>query len=367
MEKSFPDFFDFRALFAINGKMKIINPPDASSVSPLSGLAAIFGAMQDAVVITDPSGKIVYLNPQALRMTGWEEGQQVSLDCAEIEILRNGHHVPLSIVVSPLASHPGTDATLSYYIVTLHDQTEHAVQMEILRNTIAALEKSNEALTRSNSALKKFSNIAAHDLKSPVGAIIQLTDILNSKYAASLDPKGNELLRCIGDSASRMRILIDDLLNYSSLTTGGPGIPTDCTAALEQALDNLKKMIQESKALVSYSALPEIPVAPPHLTQVFQNMIRNAVQYAGVPEPTIHIAANAGEAGWIFSVRDNGQGIDPQYYDTIFEPFQRLHGHTHLGSGIGLAICRRIIEGAGGKIWVESAPGVHTTFFFTLP
>lgn len=337
--------------------------PQNPSAFSLTGLASLFGAMRDAIVVTDAEGVTLYLNPAAETLTGWACGQKVAPDHQKIEIMRNGQKVPLSILASAL---PGPDGPAQYHIMTLHDLTEQALSQEILHSTIAELEKSVEELTRSNAALKKFSHIAAHDLKSPIGAIVQLADILNSKYAASLDPKGAELLRCIGDSAGRMRVLVDDLLNYSSLNSG-PVAPADCTVALEQALENLKDLIREKEAIVSYSSLPELTAAPPHLMQVFQNLIRNAIQYAGVPQPAIHISATSGEDSWLFSVRDNGQGIAERYYTTIFEPFQRLHGHSHAGSGIGLALCRKIIEDAGGKIWVESQPGIHTTFFFTLP
>ena len=341
-----------------------VNPSEDTALFSLPGLAALFGAMRDPVLVTDQAGVVLFLNPAAADLTGWVPGRTITLESGRFEVVRNDHRIPLSALTSPLAF---SDDGPSYYAVTLHDLTGQKLNEEILHRTIADLEKSIGELTRSNTALQKFSHIAAHDLKSPVSAIVQLTDLLAIKYADSLDMKGNELLRCIADSAGRMRALIDDLLNYSSLTAGGPHAPTDCTATLEQALANLKGLIQDHGALVSYSSLPQLSAAPPQLVQVFQNLIRNAIQYAGIAKPEIRVSASARESFWLFSVRNNGQGIAEQYHETIFEPFQRLHGHEHAGSGIGLAVCRKIIESAGGKIWVESKPGEDTVFFFTLP
>lgn len=345
-------------------KITPVRDSDSSYTAPVlsSEVMAVFNTMRDAIVVTDNNNAIIFLNPAAHTLTGWEQGQIAEMDDT-IRIMRDGRQHPLASSASLL---PGPDGQFVGRIITLHDITEQKLSEEISHRTIGELEKTIEDLTRSNVALKKFSHIAAHDLKSPVSAIVQLTDLLNLKYGTTLDEKGNELIRCVSDSANRMRILIDDLLNYASITVTAPQITSDCTTALEQALESLKGLIHDHKALISYSNLPGISLPPAHLVQVFQNLIRNAIQYSGVPEPTIHISATAHEQHWLFSVRDNGKGIAEKYYETVFEPFQRLHGHEHAGSGIGLAVCRKIIEEAGGKIWVESEIGKHTTFLFTL-
>lgn len=334
--------------------------PDSLHTAPALSpeMMAVFNAMRDAVIVTDNRNIIIFLNPAAQSMTGWAQGQIAEID-GTVRVMRDGRQYPIAPSISPL---PGLDGRL----ITLHDVTEQKLSEEISSRTIEELEKTISDLTRSNAALKKFSHIAAHDLKSPVSAIVQLTDLLNLKYGSALDEKGSELIRCIADSANRMRILIDDLLNYASITTTASQAVIDCTSALEQALESLKGLIHDHKALISYSNLPEATLPPAHLIQVFQNLIRNAVQYSGVAEPAIHISATANADHWLFSVRDNGKGIAEKYHETIFEPFQRLHGHEHAGSGIGLAVCRKIIEDAGGKIWVESEIGRHTTFLFTL-
>ncbi len=346
--------------------MIIIPARDSNSAPAASVLSRemtlVFDAMHDSVVVTDLHNVILYLNPAAHGMTGWEQGQTAEVN-GTIRIMQDGRQHPLAASVSDL---PGLDGQKLGHIMTLHDVTEQKLNDEIHHRTIEELKKTIEDLTRSNTALKKFSHIAAHDLKSPVSAIVQLTDLLNLKYGTTLDDKGNELIRCVADSANRMRILVDDLLNYASITTTAPQTAIDCTIALEQALESLKGLIHDHKALISYSNLPGTSLPSAHLVQVFQNLIRNAVQYSGVPEPAIHISATAHENYWLFSIRDNGKGIAQKYHETIFEPFQRLHGHEHAGSGIGLAVCRKIIEGAGGKIWVESEIGNHTTFLFTL-
>ncbi|HZW34034.1 MAG TPA: ATP-binding protein, partial [Isosphaeraceae bacterium] len=171
------------------------------------------------------------------------------------------------------------------------------------------------------------------------------------------------------DGATRMQALINDLLAYSRVGTRGKEFTlTDCTAVLERVLGDMGPTISEAGAIVTYDPLPTVMADGSQLGQVFQNLIGNAIKYRREEPPRIHVAARRVADEWIFSVADNGIGIEPQYFERIFVLFQRLHGKgEYPGTGIGLAICKKIVERHGGRIWVESEPGKGSTFFFTLP
>lgn len=224
-------------------------------------------------------------------------------------------------------------------------------------------------LSRSNAELEQFAYVASHDLQEPLRAVAGCVEILEREYRDKLDSEANELIRHTVEGARRMQTLIRDLLTYSRVSSRGqPFEPTDCNAALERALVNLETSIRENDALVTCDPLPTILADPTQMTQLFQNLIGNAIKFRGEHRPEIHVSVQPVDDGWQFSVRDNGIGIDRQYYNQIFILFQRLHTRTEYpGTGIGLAVCKRIVERHGGTITVESEVGKGSVFSFTIP
>jgi light-regulated signal transduction histidine kinase (bacteriophytochrome) len=230
------------------------------------------------------------------------------------------------------------------------------------------LARRTEELLRSNAELEQFAYVASHDLQEPLRIVISYTKLLASRYAGRLDADADEFLAFAADGATRMQHLIQDLLSYSHVTTeGGELQPIDSRAACGQAIGNLRTAIMESGAEVTHGWLPTVRADPTRLIQLFQNLIGNAIKYRDGRIPQIQITATPVEDRWIFSVHDNGIGIERRYFERIFQMFQRLHTRKEYeGTGIGLAICRKIVERHGGKIWVESEPGAGSTFFFTM-
>jgi PAS domain S-box-containing protein len=269
-----------------------------------------------------------------------------------------------------------------------------------------ALADKAEELARSNRELEQFAYVASHDLQEPLRMIASYTQLLARRYRDKLDKDASEFIGYAVEGATRMQVLINDLLNYSRLgTRGKPFAPTDCDEVLTRALENLKITIEDAKATVTSSQLPEILGDGTQLTQLFQNLVSNAVKFRGDKPPEVHVSAElksipAGRASpagvscgrslgeqapsegpnpqsaienpqskeWVISVQDNGIGIEPQYFERIFVIFQRLHTREQYpGTGIGLAVCKKIVERHGGRIWVESSPGTGTHFYFTIP
>jgi signal transduction histidine kinase len=233
----------------------------------------------------------------------------------------------------------------------------------------AALHKSNEELERSNKDLEQFAYVASHDLQEPLRMVSSYTQLLAKRYEGQLDDKARKFIGYAVDGALRMQRLINDLLTYSRIgTEGKPRAAVDAHAIVGEALRNLAAAIEESGAVVSTENLPIVRADASQLAMVFQNLIGNAIKFRGPEEPRVHVgvADRAGE--WVFSVRDNGIGIDPQYADRLFVIFQRLHTRQQYpGTGIGLAVCKRIVERHGGRVWFESEPGSGSTFFFSIP
>jgi signal transduction histidine kinase len=230
------------------------------------------------------------------------------------------------------------------------------------------LQETAAKLARSNADLEQFAYVASHDLKEPLRAISGSVQILQERYSASLDGDADEVIKHTVDGATRMQTLIDDLLTYSRLSTReAPLESADCSRTVQTALANLEMAIQESKAVITHDVLPVIKGDPTQLLQVFQNLINNAIKYRSERTLKIHVGAEEHESEWLFSVRDNGIGIAPQYATRIFRIFQRLHTRKeYSGTGIGLAVCKKIVERHGGRIWVESEPEEGSTFYFTL-
>jgi light-regulated signal transduction histidine kinase (bacteriophytochrome) len=253
-------------------------------------------------------------------------------------------------------------AEITHFVAIKQDITER-------KRAQADLQRTAQDLERSNRDLEQFAYIASHDLQEPLRAIGGYVSLLQRRFPENLDPKAIEYIQGAAEGAHRMARLITDLLAFSRVgTRGGSFAPADLNAVLNEALHNLHATIHTTGAKVTWDALPSLSVDATQMMQLFQNLIGNAIKFQGEQPPQIHVGARREDQRWVISVRDNGIGIDPRYFEKIFQVFQRLHTRkVYAGTGIGLAICKKIVERHGGTIWVESQPGQGATFFFSLP
>jgi PAS domain S-box-containing protein len=342
-------------------------------------------AAPDAMVVVNQDGAIVLLNVQAEKQFGYSRdelvGQKVKKIFAErlvADALRseedalaqqigtgivltgrqkNGSDVPIEIMLSPLESTEGILVTAAIRDITKRKKAEAHLLQKV------------EELKRSNGELGQFAYVVSHDLQEPLRMVASYTQLLARRYKGKLDSDADEFISFPVDGASRMQRLIQDLLVYSRVGTKAQELlDTSSENALQQALINLRGAIEESGALVTHDPLPTIPTDEVQLVQLFQNLIGNAIKYQGPGVPRVHISATKNsKKDWIFSVQDNGFGIVPQYFEKFFGLFQRLHKREEFaGTGIGLAICKKIVERHGGSISVESQPGHGSTFRFAL-
>jgi len=358
-------------------------------------LQTIIDGLSEGLVVSDLEGKLLHFNPAAAAMHGftgeadWQlrlpdffqifelsipDGEVLPLDqwpLARVlagETLQNwevrirrrtGQWERIFNYGGHLLQQPGGTVLA---VVTMADVTErHAVT--------AQLEGRTTELSRSNRDLEQFANIASHDLREPLRAVSGCVQLLQNRYRGQLDGRADELIGHAVDGSARMQRLIDDLLAFSRLATRPPRPePTDCGEALGEALANLRTAIQESGAVVDTGPLPPLTVDRGQLISLLQNLVGNALKFHGTAPPRIEVRAIRRSQSSIISIRDNGIGIEPQYFDRIFGIFQRLHTRVEYpGTGMGLAMCKKIVEQADGRIWLESAPGAGTTFFMAFP
>jgi PAS domain S-box-containing protein len=304
-----------------------------------------------------PEGFAERLVADALRTTAEALAQQIGTGIELTGLRKDGSQFPIEIMLSPLESSEGVLVTAAIRDITARKAAE------------ARLVQKVEELNRSNEELEQFAYIASHDLQEPLRMVASYTQLLSKRYKGKLDSDADQFIAFAVDGASRMQHLIQDLLAYSRVgKRGGELLDVSSEEALEQALINLRGAIEESGAVVTHDPLPRVMADADQLTQVLQNLVGNAIKYQRPGIPLIHLSvARDSEGMWLFSIRDNGLGIDSQFFEKIFGMFQRLHKREEFaGTGMGLAICKKIVERHGGKIWVESRPGAGSTFRFTL-
>lgn len=274
---------------------------------------------------------------------------------------RDGHKFPVELTVWPVK----TKDTLLFNAF-LHDITEK-------KEAESLLQKQAQELQRSNTELEQFAYVASHDLQEPLRMVSSYTELLSRRYKNQLDPQADEFIYFAADGAKRMSQLIQSLLEYSRAgRKTKPFQPVDLKTIWEKVIWNLQMLMNETKAEITHDPLPTISGDPIMLIQLLQNLVVNAIKFRGDQPPKIHFGVQQKKEvnfdGWFFSVKDNGIGFDPQYSERIFQIFQRLHPRKdYPGIGIGLAICKKIVEVHGGKIWAESRPGQGSTFFLTFP
>ena len=259
-----------------------------------------------------------------------------------------------------------------------HDELENRVQERTqelnqsnqkLREEVAERRRAEEALALSNAELKQFAYIASHDLQEPLRTVASCVQVIESQYKGKLGEEADQVLGFAVDAAKRMRLLINDLLAYARV---GGHVQTldriDTRQVVAAATENLRQAVEEAHAHITCGPLPTVMGDSTQLTQVFQNLIDNAIKFRGERTPEVRIGAELAQGEWVFSVADNGIGIEPKYQDRIFRVFQRLNTRSsYPGTGIGLALCKKVVEWHGGRIWVESRVGEGSTFRFTIP
>lgn len=364
-------------------------------------LDQIFQTAGDGVIVIDKDFNVLKLSETFSSLCGMSKDEAVGRKCHEVfsctgkkcgspgcpvtsiingeerieveveKIRRDGTKVPCIITATPFRS---PDGELIGIVENFKDITHR-------RRTEKLLEQRAEELTRSNAELEQFAYVASHDLQEPLRVVASYVQLLARRYKGNLDADADDFIGYAVDGANRMKDLINDLLAFSRVGRHGePFEPADCETVFERVISNLKITIEENGAQVTHDPLPTVMGDDVQLVQLFQNLIANSLKFHGEEPLRIHVSArrikdsevrdsdSAIEQGWVFSVHDNGIGIDPKYADRIFVVFQRLHGREEYpGTGIGLAICKKIVDRHGGRIWIESEPGQGTTFYFTFP
>ena len=343
-----------------------------------------FDAVPDLITIVDKDYKILQVNKPMANQLELKLEDCIGLKC--YELIHGTHEPPLNCPHKYMID-DGLEHTLEVHECKFdgdylssaspiyNEKKELTKSVHVLRDITKLkkiekdLERTMNELERSNKELSQFAYVASHDLKEPLRMISSFLQLLNKRYADNLDEDANEFINYAVDGAKRMDMMINDLLEYSRI--GSKELEFEYLQSekiLETVLINLKQLIEDTNAIITHDPLPLIYANEQQMIQVFQNLIGNAIKYHGKENPEIHISSDNNDDKYIFSVKDNGIGIDPKHLDKIFTIFQRLHSREEYdGTGIGLAISKRILQKHRGEIWAESEPGKGTTFYFTLP
>lgn len=337
-------------------------------------------SMPQMIFTATPSGDVDYVNRQFLEFTGLGVGQLngsgwirfVHPDDLEAEALHWRQSIASGQPFHFQLRLRRADGEYRWHLSRARAMREAngEISMWIGSHTdIHEQKEKEEALRRANEDLQQFAYSASHDLQEPIRNVAVYSEIIAKRYHDVLDAEGQQFLGFLMEGGRRLATLINDLLAYTraGVSEGNPS-GADAQVVLQHSLSSLSEAIRENDATITYDPLPGVDMAETHLQQVFLNIIGNALKYRQDAAPVIHISAASQGLSWCFSVKDNGIGIDPRYKETIFGVFKRLNrDRKQTGTGIGLAICQRVVERYGGRIWVESAPGEGSTFYFTVP
>jgi PAS domain S-box-containing protein len=339
----------------------------------------ILRSMVDTLIIISPEGVIQRANAAACALLGYDEHELLDRPIAQVLADRDpfegaGMEVLLEEGAIPsfdtlYLTKDGRKIPVSFSASVMRDEEERFQGIVCVAIDITKRKQAEAELARSNEELEQFAYVASHDLQEPLRMVSSYVQLLARRYQGRLDTDADEFIDFAVDGAKRMQTLITDLLKYSRVRTRGHQFePTDSGAVLDGVLADLGETIRETSATVTHDALPQVMADPTQLGQLFQNLVGNAIKYHGHEPPRVRVSAEPDGSMWQFAVRDNGIGIEPEYQERIFAIFQRLHGREEYpGTGIGLAVCKGIVERHGGRIWVESEPGKGSTFHFTLP
>jgi signal transduction histidine kinase/ActR/RegA family two-component response regulator len=350
---------------------------------------SLLEAAPDAMIISSEDGQIVLVNSQTEVMFGFRRdeliGQNIRMlvpdwngqvPAQEFGARRkNDQQFPVEISLSPLQTEEGLLFTSAIRNITERKRADEAIrelnttlEQRVAERTQELLQ-SNEALRQSNDDLNQFAYAASHDLQEPLRMVALYSQLLQRRYAGKLDEEADQFISYIVGGAKRMEMLLKDLLTYSQTGSSneGPAYPVDCESVIRKVMLNLQASVEQNGAEVTWNTLPTVQAHEIRVVQLLQNLIGNAIKYRSAEPPRIHICAECGESEVLFSVQDNGIGIEAEFKQQIFGIFKRLHGQNYPGTGIGLAICQRIVERYNGRIWVDSKVGEGSRFWFTLP
>ena len=341
--------------------------------------AAIVEAADDAIIGEDREGIIVTWNGGARRLYGYSAEEVIGRSAALLippdmpnelsHILESiGHGETLEHYETVRVRKDGKRLDVSFTLSPIKDGQGHITGIAGIARDITESKRAEAELKRSNAELEQFAYVASHDLQEPLRAMSGTIQVLQRRYKGQLDERADEIISHSVAAVTRMQTLVSDLLAFSRLARhGNPFALTDFATVVQEVCANLEVAIAESGATITHDDLPEVVVDASQMRQLLQNLLSNAIKFRGKEPLQIHVSARREENSWLFSVRDNGLGIEPQYFERIFIIFQRLVTRDEYpGTGIGLAVCKKIVERHGGRIWLESALGQGTTFHFTI-